>query len=83
MPLMGLKDPLHCKLSGHRTVVLIEEDIWPFEVAHQGYLHLRTDRPSPNQIAWGARAIGISNTADACSESGHWSYDWTVISNLL
>ncbi len=33
--------------------------MWPFQVAHQGYLHLRTDRPSLNEIASGARAIGI------------------------
>ena len=40
----------------------MEAEIWPSQVAHQGYLHLRPDRPSLNQIASGARAIDISNT---------------------
>ncbi len=40
----------------------MEAEIWSFQVAHQGYLHLRVDRPSQNQIASGARAIGVCNT---------------------
>ncbi len=45
------------------SVDIIEAEIWSFQVAHQGYLPLGVDRPSLYQIASGARALGISNTA--------------------
>ena len=77
MLFMGPNDPWHCKLSGHRgSLGIIEAEIWPSQVAqrkknkieksqvaHQGYLHLRTYCLSLNQIALGARAIGIFNPA--------------------
>ena len=37
----------------------MEAEIWPFQVAHEGYLHLRTDGHSLNEIVSGARAIVI------------------------
>ena len=59
----GFKRPLALQIEWSQSSVgLIEAEIWQFQVAHQGYLHLRTDRPSLNQIVSGARAIGISNT---------------------
>ncbi len=59
----GLKRPFALQNEwSQRSIGLVEAEIWPFQVADQDYLPLKTDRPSLNQIASGTQAIGISNT---------------------